>query len=445
MIFRILGFLFFFSLSLHSQTELAWSTLANPSTQTSRYNDICFVSPTTGWISNGVGQVFKTTNGGATWNKQIDNSKSHFRSIVFFDSLNGWLGNVGPGEFGATDSIPLYNTTDGGYTWTGLQTFQGIYPKGVCGMQKVNDSVIVAVGRIRGPAVFLKTTNRGKTWLAKELNNLVAGLVDVYFWTPDSGIAVGLTNVLHDSSSAVIIETTDGGNTWKINYTTSRKGEHCWKISFPSKNVGYVALQRNSKTPIYFLKTTDRGKTWSDKLFSSTSYFVQGIGFINDTVGWYGGSSSLSTYKTTNGGNTWSNAGFGFQVNRFRFINDSLGFASGRTIYKLTPSSSVSVGSLISEKPQFFDIEQNFPNPFNPSTTIQYNLSVRSYVQLDVYDLLGRHIKTLVDKNETAGRYNVNFTSSEFNSGIYFYKLHARPIENAGNDFIEIKKMLLVK
>ncbi|MDA0986147.1 MAG: T9SS type A sorting domain-containing protein [Bacteroidetes bacterium] len=438
---------FFISITfqLRAQSPLFWTTIQNPSTQTSRYNDAWFVSPNTGWVCNGVGQVFKTINGGSTWNKQIDNNKSHFRSIVFFDSLNGWVGNVGPGEFGATDSIPLYNTSDGGYTWQPLQAFQGIYPKGVCGMYKVNDSVIVAVGRIRGPAVFLKTTNRGKTWVAKDLNYLVAGLIDVHFWTPDSGIAVGLTNVLHDSSSAVVIETSDGGNSWKINYTTSRKGEHCWKISFPTKNVGYVALQRNSKTPIYFLKTTDRGKTWTDKLFSSSYYFVQGIGFLNDSVGWYGGYSSQTTFKTTDGGNSWSNAGFGYQINRFRFINDTLGYASGRTIYKLSPTQSVGILPSVTDVPQYFDIEQNYPNPFNPSTIIEYNLLTRSKVEIDVYDLLGRHIKNLNNQIETSGKHSISFLAQGVPSGIYFYKLHARPLENAGNDFIEIKKMVLLK
>lgn len=442
---RLIFFLLILKITLLPQSNLNWTTLTNPSTQTSRYNDVCFVNPNIGWACNGVGQLFKTTNSGATWQKQIDHPQSHFRSVVFFDSLNGWIGNVGPGEFGATDSIPLYNTKDGGQTWSGLKTFQGIYPKGICGMYKVDDSVVVAVGRIRGPAIFVKTINRGKNWFAKDIGYLVAGLVDVYFWTPDSGIAVGLTSAIHDSSSAVIIETSDGGNSWKINYTTSRKGEHCWKISFPSRKVGYVALQRNSKTPIYFLKTTDGGKTWNDKLFSSTYYFVQGIGFINDSVGWYGGYSSQTTYQTKDGGNSWTNADFGYQINRFRFINDTLGFASGRTIYRLAPKSAVGIFQNISEKPEFFDIEQNYPNPFNPSTTIQYKLLTKSFVMLDVYDLLGRHVKSLVNKTETAGTYSVNVSLSQIPSGVYLYKLQARPLENSSGDFVEIKKMVLLK
>ena len=428
-----------------SQAQLGWTALTNPSTITSRYNDVWFVDANTGWACNGVGQVFKTSNGGLSWKKQIDNNKSHFRSAVFFDSLNGWLGNVGPGEFGATDTIPLYHTNDGGNSWTGFKTFQGIYPKGVCGMFKVNDSIIVAVGRIRGPAVFLKTTDRGKTWIAKDMKDYLAGLIDIYFWSPDSGIAVGLTNNLHDSSSAIVIETSDGGINWKTNHITPRKGEHAWKISFPSRNVGYVALQRNSKTPIYLLKTTNGGKTWSDKLFSSTYYFVQGVGFINDTVGWYGGYSSQYTHKTIDGGNTWSNAGFGYQANRFRFLNDTIGYAAGKTIYKFSKNSSADVFCDADNVPNYFDIEQNYPNPFNPATTIEYKLSVRSKVEIDVYDLLGRHIKNLNNKIEQSGKHSVNFLAHGLPSGTYLYKLHAHPLENAGNDFIEIKKMLLVK
>ena len=64
-----------------------------------------------------------------------------------------------------------------------------------------------------------------------------------------------------------------------------RSGEWAWKIDFPSDSVGYVSLQRNYESPIYFLKTIDGGETWNEMLFMNDYYFIQGIGFINDTLG----------------------------------------------------------------------------------------------------------------------------------------------------------------
>ncbi len=85
-----------------------------------------------------------------------------------------------------------------------------------------------------------------------------------------------------------------------------------------------------------------------------------------------------------------------------------------------------------------FNLEQNYPNPFNPSTQIKYTLAEQSNVTLKVYDVLGNEVANLVNKNQNAGSYNVNFDASGLASGLYIYKL------SAGN-FTSSKKMLLLK
>jgi Secretion system C-terminal sorting domain len=87
-----------------------------------------------------------------------------------------------------------------------------------------------------------------------------------------------------------------------------------------------------------------------------------------------------------------------------------------------------------------FNLEQNYPNPFNPSTTIVYELPQNSHVTLDVYDMMGKRVATLVNEDEGAGKYNVQFSSGKYNlaSGIYVYSLRA------GN-FAATKKFILMK
>jgi hypothetical protein len=88
-----------------------------------------------------------------------------------------------------------------------------------------------------------------------------------------------------------------------------------------------------------------------------------------------------------------------------------------------------------------FKLEQNHPNPFNPVTSISYTLYSDSYVKLRVFDLIGKEIATLVDKNQTAGTYTVDFDASRFSnltSGIYFYKIETEK-------YSEVKKMILTK
>jgi hypothetical protein len=88
--------------------------------------------------------------------------------------------------------------------------------------------------------------------------------------------------------------------------------------------------------------------------------------------------------------------------------------------------------------PKEFKLEQNFPNPFNPTTTIQYQLPADARVTLKIYDILGSEVRTLVNEEQEAGYKEVQFNGSSFASGMYIYRL------TAGN-YTSIKKMMLVK
>jgi photosystem II stability/assembly factor-like uncharacterized protein len=419
--------LFILSNAALSQTTPVWQTLSNAPSGT-RNNDVYFVTPKMGWIVNGSGQIYKTPDGGASWQLQFQKSAAHFRSIGFTDSLRGWAGNVGVNEFGATDSSALYQTKDGGASWMPVNSFIGPAPRGLCGMNVVNDSVICAVGRVRGPSFFARTTDGGKTWTSKDMNAYAAGLIDVYFFHPDSGFAVGLTNVNHESSSGIILFTADGGATWEPRFVTTRTGEWCWKISFPSRRVAYVSLQRNTQSPIYFLKTTNGGATWQEKLFSNSQYFVQGIGFATELKGWIGGNSQFPTYETTDGGETWHPAAFGARVNRFRFLNDSTGYAAGQYVYKYSPPLPVGIAENNNEIPRSFTLKQNFPNPFNPNTVIRFTLAAKSFVRLKIYDVQGRETRQLINAEQNQGEHAVNWDGKDESgrpagAGIYFYSI----------------------
>ncbi|MGQ9804879.1 MAG: choice-of-anchor I family protein [Chlorobiales bacterium] len=88
--------------------------------------------------------------------------------------------------------------------------------------------------------------------------------------------------------------------------------------------------------------------------------------------------------------------------------------------------------------PAEFALEQNYPNPFNPTTTIRYQLPITSNVKLEVYDVLGKKVATVLDGRQEAGIYNYTLNASNLSSGVYFYRLQA-------GSFIQTKKMMLVK
>ena len=375
---------------LFSQTG-SWVALPNAPVVT-RFNDIHFLNESKGWAVNGWGQIYHTADGGETWAMQFEQPNSHFRSVGFFDELNGWVGNVGEGEFGATDSTNLYFTGDGGLSWSPFKDFNGPFPKGLCGIQVINDSVLYAVGRVRGPGFFVKTSDKGANWTSYNFNQYVsvAGLIDLHFFNPDTGFIVGLTDTDHTQSKGIVLNTTDGGDTWMPVHISSRLGEWAWKIDFPSNSVGYVSLQRNYESPIYFLKTVDSGATWDEMLFLNDYYFIQGIGFINENLGWMGGNSSYPTFVTTDGGHTWNSAEFGSRVNRLDFINSNIGFACGETIYKYTNNLEIFIEDELVIFPENPVI--NYPNPFNPSTTISVYVPETGILKVSIVDLLGKEI-----------------------------------------------------
>jgi hypothetical protein len=115
--------------------------------------------------------------------------------------------------------------------------------------------------------------------------------------------------------------------------------------------------------------------------------------------------------------------------------------AGAEIYYKRNPTGNpTGVENINSEFPSEFILVQNYPNPFNPITKIRYVISngVRNLVTLDVCDVLGNEVASLVDEYKSAGSYEVDFNASGLSSGVYFYKLQA-------GSFVETKKMILLR
>ncbi|MGE5859408.1 MAG: T9SS type A sorting domain-containing protein, partial [Ignavibacteria bacterium] len=106
--------------------------------------------------------------------------------------------------------------------------------------------------------------------------------------------------------------------------------------------------------------------------------------------------------------------------------------------YFALSSQSVTTVENNGNVPSKFALEQNYPNPFNPATTIKYSIPVSEFVRVKIYDVLGKEIATLVNREQAAGSYKVEFDGSRLASGIYLFKLQT-------NNFVETKKMVLTK
>jgi len=116
-------------------------------------------------------------------------------------------------------------------------------------------------------------------------------------------------------------------------------------------------------------------------------------------------------------------------------VNSTGSIPSSVTYYAQTVTGISEYSNFV---PNSFQLFQNYPNPFNPGTTIQYSIPNASFVELKVFDLLGRELCVLVNKKQEAGTYQVQFDGQNLPAGLYFYRLQT-------GEFCETKKMVIVK
>ena len=99
------------------------------------------------------------------------------------------------------------------------------------------------------------------------------------------------------------------------------------------------------------------------------------------------------------------------------------------------PATGIKTNNTI---PAQFTLQQNFPNPFNPSTKITYSIPKANFITIRIYDMIGREVQLLVNEFQNRGTYTINFDAEKLSSGIYLYRLQA-------GKFSTTKKMLLVR
>lgn len=416
-----------------------WHTLPNApiaSNNDGRYEDIYFVNSSIGYIISYSGKIFKTTNGGNNWINLIDSLNQALRSTGFFDGNTGIIGTL-------DSTRVLFRTTNGGLNWTHISaSIQGTVPKGICGISIVNSNVAFASGRYFCPANVIKTTNAGLNWISLPLDtSLVRSIVDCHFWSQDSGFIVGGYSTINQyyTGKSVILKTTNGGLNWIRVYQSTRTDEWCWKIQFVNRLLGYTSIERFG-TPTFILKTINGGLNWQEISLPNNIVNLEGIGFVNEQTGWVGGwgfSYNEPNYETTNGGANWHLAGWGINMNRVRFISDTLAYAVGKTVYKYN-REPIGIQQISTEVPQQYKLYQNYPNPFNPNTKIKFGIPKSSFVTMKIYDVLGKEIAILVNQYIDAGTYSVNWVASANPSGIYFYSILTK-------EYSESLKMALIK
>lgn len=336
----------------NSVKNSGWEKL-NTESYPGKQDDITFINEKQGWYVNGYGKIFHTRDGGQTWEKQFEKKGTFFRCIAFIDSMRGFAGTVGTDYFpGVTDTIPLYQTTDGGKSWIPVQ-YQGPYVKGLCAIDMVKEQYVnrgnidykihlFAVGRVGSPANLMESHDGGITWNSRSMMSDCKMLFDIKMINKTTGFVCAASSEDTEKSNALILKTSDGGATWKKVYQSQRPFELTWKASFPSEKTGYVTIQsynpdENVKQQ-HVAKTSDGGDTWHEiKLVEDAGAREFGIGFTDENHGFIG--TMKSGYETFDGGKTWNPIDLGKACNKIRIYRNEqgkvYGYAIGVNVYKL--------------------------------------------------------------------------------------------------------------
>ncbi len=269
------------------------------------WRGVAFLQQTVGCVVGQQGEIFTTTDNGATWTVQQSPTQRDLYQVQFVNATTGW----------AVGDDGVFGTTDGGRTWT-QQTAD------------INALALFFLNAERGWAVgssgrIVATTNGGRTW-TRQMSGLVNSIRAVQFVDERTGFAL--------STFDGLIGTTDGGTTWRQilgRESPELRSSRGVGFTFVSPAAGFVACDDGS-----LLSTQDGGRTWSRQRLRPENVSIndlRSVVFVNATTGWVLAENN-SVFGTTDGGRTWtllSTIPVNAFVNDITFTTATTGWAVG--------------------------------------------------------------------------------------------------------------------
>ncbi|MHB1050670.1 MAG: T9SS type A sorting domain-containing protein [Bacteroidota bacterium] len=342
---------------------------------------------------------------------------------------NGSIAPLGSAHPDTADQIGYYKTTNGGTSWT--WTVLG----------RDGDALVVAPG----DTVYVLFENFSGSDAVVDANN-------------------NLHVVANGYTQKVINDSTASNRFYTLYWKTGQTG---WKIisdpahgAYPEYDSAYYAYSGNAFGHAYPTIAAGGNSVfaiWSQTRFTDGKMDTTG-GFVDYDM-WYSYSNDNGatwvpvTMLANSGGGLFTTAADELVISGtnatayFTYIKDGTRGSGvfGESTANLEPnifrtitfSTITSVGNEV-VNPASFELAQNFPNPFNPTTSIRYTIGKADNVSLKVYNMLGQEVASVVNQFQTAGSYTVNFDASKLASGMYLYKIQS-------GSFSDVKKMMLLK
>ncbi len=412
--------------------------------------------------------------GDTLWTKTYGSYGDEWGSSMQITSDSGYIivGHTRSSGAGGSDVWLVKTNADGDTLWT--KTYGGLDDDEGLSVQQTRDGGYIFTAYTKsfnsapGDLWLLKTNATGNTEWSKTYGG---GKVEVgrsVKQTKDGGYIVTGFTLSYGSGSADIwlIKTDASGDTvWTATYGgTDEERGYCVD---QTTDDGYIIVGTTmsfgaGSSDVWLIKTNSSGDTLWTKTFGGSNddagYFVKetsdgGIIIAGRTGSFGAGSDDAWVIKTNESGETdWTNTYGGISVENAASLGETTdggyivsGYTAsyGSGLFDLwlirigSDANSILPGYQINI-PTDYALNQNHPNPFNPSTKITYRLRSTCHVELNVYDLSGKKVKTLINDNQSSGDHSVVFDGSDLASGIYLYQLKAGSFEQS-------RKMVLLR
>ncbi len=377
--------------------------------------------------------LYLTKDGGLNWNGIFANST--ITDVAMVGQNNIWFCTAEPNE--------IWSSANGGINWTKQVNLDSSTSfMNYIEMFDLNNGV--AMGDAPGtsmPALFIKTTDGGTHWVSVSDSFPGVSSGDVWrrmdFLSSGTGYFIPCCSPL--SWYGGLYSTIDNGQSWN---QVPGNFELTSVIKFYDEINGI--LSRGN----YIYRTIDSGQSWDSVQVSSNNNFIgTDIEFVKDDASkvWFSGRESL--FFSSDSGKTWAADPLSgnFQMGSDLAATDGkvCWLLCERVYRNLNADHVTGIKSQYPSTPDQFILYQNFPNPFNPVTTIKYGVPSESgggliKVKLSVYDILGNKLKVLVNDEQGSGLYEVKFDGSGLASGIYLYRIQA-------GQYSDTKKLVILK
>ena len=270
--------------------------------------------------------------------------------------------------------------------------------------------------------------NDFKGWSAAGLDSFMVNSIAI---APSGNLFAGTERLIPYFHNGVF-RSADGGLNWThvLDDTTIS----CLLID----SYGWIIAATKSIIPKMY-RSTNNGESWT-VVGSGLRGNIQSL--AKNSTGHIFASTPAGVFRSTDHGEHWTDVSLGLPTLTIADLClNSKGYifaaSYGNGVYRSTQSTT-DIHEPIADFPQSFWLEQNYPNPFNPTTNFEFRIANFGFVNLKIYDMLGREVATLVNENKAAGNYTIEWNASNFSSGVYFYKLQV------GNN-VSVKKMLLLR